>query len=226
LGTVFLAGTPGQKPDEFQRLGLLLSGEMGSGQWNDSKRGVDFWDAKGLMELVADSLGVEFIFSREGTIPTYLDPAESSLISRDGIVIGHLGLLSRRTKGKLGLKESGGRVFVCEIGIDNLPADKTPTFREWSNYPGVTRDLAIVLDQEIPATKVLDVLKADRSLPLIEVTIFDLYQGDKIPSGKKSLAMRLFFQDSNRTLTDELVNGYFNTIVESLKELLNAGLRS
>jgi phenylalanyl-tRNA synthetase beta chain len=141
-------------------------------------------------------------------------------------VIGQAALLSKVTSEKLGLKKAGGRVYVLELNIDHLPVDRISAFKLWSNYPGVTRDLAVVLDQKIPAGEVLALLKKDQSVPLIEATIFDLYQGDKIPSDKKSLALRLFFQNASRTLTDEEVNGYFNGLVSSLEKAFSAQLRS
>ena len=125
----------------------------------------------------------------------------------------------------MGLKEAGGRVYAFEIDIDGLPPEKAAVFKLWSNYPGVTRDMAVLLDRNVPASEVLAALSADPALPRARATIFDLYQGGGIPPDKKSLAMRLFFQESTRTLTDEEVNGYFNGIVLSLKKLFSAELR-
>jgi phenylalanyl-tRNA synthetase beta chain len=233
MGTVFLAdgqsqNSPGgQKPLESQKLAVLLAGDLGQGQWNDPKRGVDFWDLKGLVERLAEELGLEFVFSREvEKMPSWAEAAEFALISLDGQIVGQMALVSKATSEKLGLKKAGGRVYVLELDLDDLPVDRVSAFKPWSNYPGVTRDLAVVLDKKIPAAEVLAVLKSDESIPLIEATIFDLYQGDKIPFDKKSLAMRLFFQNASRTLTDEEVNGYFNGIVSSLKKAFSAQLRS
>ncbi|MDR2367960.1 MAG: phenylalanine--tRNA ligase subunit beta [Deltaproteobacteria bacterium] len=227
VGTVFLAAPDGGKPLEGQRLAAVMAGDLGSGQWNDPRRQVDFWDAKGLAEFVAEGLGVDLAFSGgPGQTPPWADPAQSGLISLKGRPIGHLGLLSGPAADRLGLKEAAGRVYALEMDIDDFPADKVTAFRQWSNYPGVIRDLAVVLDRTVPASEVLGALKADGSLPLVEAAIFDLYEGDKVPAGKKSLAMRLFFQEMSRTLTDEEVNGYFNGIVASLKTLFSAELRS
>ncbi|MDR0622591.1 MAG: phenylalanine--tRNA ligase subunit beta [Deltaproteobacteria bacterium] len=226
LGTAFIADPKGGKPLEGQRLAAVLAGDLGSGQWNEAKRPVDFWDAKGLLELVADELGVPIAFSSEsGSLPAWGDPTQSASVSLAGRPVGHLGLLSAKAGEKLGLKEAGGRVYAFEIDIDDLPPEKTTVFKLWSNYPGVTRDMAVVLDRDVPASEVLAALSADPALPLARATIFDLYQGEGIPPDKKSLAMRLFFQESTRTLTDEEVNGYFNGIVLSLKKLFSAELR-
>ncbi|MDR1677033.1 MAG: phenylalanine--tRNA ligase subunit beta [Deltaproteobacteria bacterium] len=227
MGTVFQADPNGLKPLEFQRLGGLIAGEIGSGQWNEPKRPVDFWDLKGIVEHVGDSLGADFTFAPDReNIPPFYDQAEAALVLLAGKIIGHLGRLSGTTADKLGLKAAGGRVYVFELEADLLPVDKVTTFRNWSNYPGVTRDLAVVLNRDVPASDVLSALMTDQSLPLIEATIFDLYQGDKIPNDKKSLALRLFFQDSAKTLTDEQVNEYFNSIVLNLKNRFSAELRS
>ncbi|MDR1111374.1 MAG: phenylalanine--tRNA ligase subunit beta [Deltaproteobacteria bacterium] len=227
VGTVFWANPDGPKPVETQMLGGLLAGASGNGQWNDPRRPVDFWDAKGLIEFLAQSLGVELSFTRHpGQIPPFYERSQSCLILRDGAEVGHLGLLSAQVAGRLGLKEAGGQVFVFELEADGLPPESRQAFRIWSNYPGVTRDMAILLDQKVPAAEVLAAMRSDPSWPLADVAVFDLYQGDKIPADKKSLALRLFFQEPDRTLTDELVNGYFNDIVSCLKNLFQAELRS
>ncbi|MDR2387186.1 MAG: phenylalanine--tRNA ligase subunit beta [Deltaproteobacteria bacterium] len=227
MGTVFLADPNGPKPLESQKLAVLLAGEMGQGQWNDPKRGLDFWDLKGLAERLAEELGLEFVFSQEKEkMPAWADPAQAASISYKGQTIGQMALLSKATSEKLALKKAGGRVYLMEIDLDQLPLDQLRAFKLWSSYPGVTRDLAVVLDKNIPAAEVLALLKSDQSIPLIEVSIFDLYQGDKIPQDKKSLALRLFFQNQSRTLTDEEVNGYFNGLVTSLEKAFSAQLRS
>ena len=175
---------------------------------------------------MADELGVTIAFSPEpGSLPAWGDPTQSASVSLDGRPAGHLGLLSAKAGEKLGLKEAGGRVYAFEIDIDGLPPEKAAVFKLWSNYPGVTRDMAVLLDRNVPASEVLAALSADPALPLARATIFDLYQGGGIPPYKKSLAMRLFFRESTRTLTDEEVNGYFNGIVLSLKKLFSAELR-
>ncbi|MDR2442664.1 MAG: phenylalanine--tRNA ligase subunit beta [Deltaproteobacteria bacterium] len=223
-GAIFLKSIP--KPQELQTLAGLMSGFKGSGNWCDPKKGVDFWDIKGVVEVVGESLGLSMAFDRsKEALPPFYDCSQAANILVDGQLIGHLGLLGRGAAKNLGLKEAHGQVYVFEFDIANLPIESQKPFRPWSNYPGVTRDMAVVIDRKIAASEILGAIAGHPEWKLQDVSVFDLYEGDKIPSGKKSLALRLYFQDFNRTLTDELVNGYFNQIVDTLADQFNAELR-
>jgi phenylalanyl-tRNA synthetase beta chain len=226
VGAVFMASDGGPRPEEYQSLGAVICGSVGSGLWNDPARESDFWDIKGAAELIGETLGLALSFSSEGELPPFYDPAQAALIGHDGRPMGHIGRLSDACVQKLGLKEAGGSVFAFELLVDGLEPEKREPFRPWSNYPGVTRDLAVVLDRKIAASEVVAALRESDRWPLAGVVVFDLYQGDRIPAGRKSLALRLFFQDSARTLTDELVNGYFGSMVETLADRFKAELRS
>jgi phenylalanyl-tRNA synthetase beta chain len=227
VGAVFMANSMGPKPSENQRLAGVLSGSMGQGMWCDPKRAVDFWDIKGAIEVLSDGLGLGLTYGRfTADIPSFYEPSQAAQVFLGGRVLGHLGLISEECFKSLGLKEAGGQVFLFELDIDDLPRPTAVPFQSWSSYPGVTRDLAMVLDQAIESSEVVGALKEHSQWPLVDITIFDLYQGDKVASGKKSLALRLFFQDWDRTLTDELVNGYFNSILEMLSKRFSAELRS
>jgi phenylalanyl-tRNA synthetase beta chain len=221
-GAVFRAASP--KPLEFQRLGAALAGSMGTGVWCDRKRPADFWDAKGAVEAVGRALGLRLGFSRDNLAP-FLDPARAATILVDGVQAGLVGRLAPAAFKAIGLKEAGGDVWLIELALDDLEVEARPPFKPWSSYPGVVRDLALVVDKTVPAAELLGALSGGQRWPVASVTVFDLYEGDQVPPGKKSLALRLLFQDFGRTLTDELVNGYFNEIAATMAELFGAGLR-
>ncbi|MDR0355530.1 MAG: phenylalanine--tRNA ligase subunit beta [Deltaproteobacteria bacterium] len=226
-GNVFLKNPADPKPLEKQRLGVVLSGQLGSGEVHSPKRGVDFWDIKGVMERLGEALNLELTFSATcASLPVFYEPGQAAVVFAGDGEIGHLGLLSQATRDDLGLKEAGGLVYLLEMELDGLSPEVKTTFKPWSNYPGITRDLAIVLARDIPVQDVLNSLDEMENLPLAGTTVFDLYQGDKIPADKKSLALRLFFQERDRTLTDEQVNGYFDGIVAVLAKRFSAALRS
>ncbi len=86
--------------------------------------------------------------------------------------------------------------------------------------------MALVLDKDIPAAEVIETIREDRELPLADLLLFDLYEGDQLPPGKKSLAFRLTFQSREKTLTDEEVNVFFKSLTGRLEEKLGAALRS
>ncbi|MDR2422198.1 MAG: phenylalanine--tRNA ligase subunit beta [Deltaproteobacteria bacterium] len=230
VGAVFLANEGSERPLERQSLGFLLAGRLGQGNFNDPARPVDFWDLKGLAEELGERRDralafapLEKTFGHEG-FPFY-EPGQAAAVLVDGQAIGHLGQLGAQAQKALGLKAAGGQVFFGELDLTDWPAAGQRAFKGWSSFPGVYRDLAIVVADEVPAQAVLDNLQ-DESWPLTKTAIFDVYRGENIPKGQKSLAIRLFFQSPDRTLTDELVNGYFDAIAARLAERLSAVLRS
>ncbi|MDR2456523.1 MAG: phenylalanine--tRNA ligase subunit beta [Deltaproteobacteria bacterium] len=223
-GAVFRAASP--KPLEFQRLGGVISGSLGGGHWCQPKRPADFWDVKGVVEALGQYFGLSLAFEPEsGPLGCFLDPAQAARIYVNGRLSGLLGRLSGSPAKSLGFKEAGGDVFLFEMDIDDLPVESRKPFQPWSSYPGVVRDLALVVDKSLPAAELRGALSGRQKWPIASVTVFDLYQGDQVPPGKKSLALRIMFQDFGRTLTDELVNGYFNEIVATMAEHFGAELR-
>jgi phenylalanyl-tRNA synthetase beta chain len=207
---------------------------------------VDFWDVKGLVEELGDRYERNFTFSplsgpaaasvslksdllngpQVASDWPFYEPGQGAAVWAADQEVGHLGQLSAAAHKALGLKAVGGAVFCGELDLTFWPAESPRTFQSWSSFPGTFRDLAILVGQAIPAQAVLDQIWADRAIPLTRVLVFDVYQGDNIPKGKKSLALRLYFQSRERTLTDELVNGYFKAIAVRLGERLAATLRS
>ena len=223
-GAVFRAAAP--KPLEFQRLGGLLSGSLGLGNWCDPKRPADFWDLKGVVEVLGRTLGLAMSFSGQGSaLEPFLDQSQAATVLIGGRVSGFLGRLAAGPAKALGLKEACGDVYLFELAIDDLPVESRRPFQAWSSYPGVVRDMALLVDRSLPAAELRGALSGRQKWPIASVVLFDLYQGDQVPAGKKSLALRIMFQDFNRTLTDELVNGYFNEIVATMADLFGAELR-
>ncbi|MDR1486402.1 MAG: phenylalanine--tRNA ligase subunit beta [Deltaproteobacteria bacterium] len=227
VGAVFTANPNDPKPLEAQTLAGALSGSFGDGSWCNPNRAADFWDIKGVVERLSDRLRLNLTYSPfSSEVPGFYDASQACEVFSGERVLGHIGLLNQDVSKALGLKEAGGKVFLFELDIDDLPKLQPAPFQGWSSYPGAARDMALVVDQSVQAGQIIEVLKESDQWPLVDVAIFDLYQGDKVPQGKKSLALRLFFQDWDRTLTDELVNGYFQGILETLSSRFSAQLRS
>jgi phenylalanyl-tRNA synthetase beta chain len=226
LGAVFHQKGGGDlPPEEVQTFAALLAGDPDQALWNEEKRPVDFFDLKGVLEALAAGFLEEWEYIPNLDSP-FLDPGESATIKRKGQPIGYVGLLSGAVSKNFGLKKKGGPVYVFEIQIESLPAETVPEFVPFSNYPGVHRDLAILVDAGISARDVIECMKASSDSTLLGISVFDVYEGDKLPSGTKSLAFRLFFQDRERTLTEELVGGYFKGMLEELSKKFGARLRA
>ena len=229
LGVVFHSNGPDRQPDEKETIAAVWSGFTGSGNWVDPQRPVDFWDIKGLVEGLGEHLNLDLLFTWAEDIPLWYDPAEAGVVDlAGGRRLGHLGRLNKKAVKAFGLKEAAGPVYLFELDAELILEHgfRPGPFQGWSKFPPNERDMAIVLDEKLPASGVIELIRADRDIPLVEVKLFDLYQGDQLPSGKKSLAFRLSFQSPDRTLTDEEVNSYFESISSRLAERLGASLRS
>jgi phenylalanyl-tRNA synthetase beta chain len=226
-GAVFESRGRDVQPYEPQKLGLAWSGQRGSGTWNDPARPADFWDLKGIFEELSAkyALALSFEPADPEAWPFY-EPGRGAIMISGGRPSGHLGQLAASCHKALGLKSAGGPVWLGEIDLAGWPADPPKNFRTWSSYPGVYRDMALVVSRRVTAEAVRKVIAADPALPLREIMVFDLYQGPKIPPDQKSLALRLFFQLDDGTLTDELVNSYFDSITARLSGELSAVLRT
>ncbi|MDR1164565.1 MAG: phenylalanine--tRNA ligase subunit beta [Deltaproteobacteria bacterium] len=225
-GAVFWATSPGERPLETERCGALWTGDPEEALWCEPKRGVDFFDLKGLVEALAGAWKEKWDFARGPELPPFLDPREAALVGRGGESLGYMGLLKESVARAYGLKKNGGPVYLLELSLEKLPAAPKFAFQPFSPFPGASRDLAVAVDLKVTAGEIQRAIWEDKSYPLASLALFDVFSGDKLPPGKKSLAFRLFFQDGERTLTEELVSGYFNSILKNLETRFGAALRA
>ncbi|MDR2350177.1 MAG: phenylalanine--tRNA ligase subunit beta [Deltaproteobacteria bacterium] len=225
IGAVFLKKGENVQPFEKRRFGALIAKDRDSVLWNEEKRPVDFFDLKGVLEALATGFGEVWEYVGDEFVPPFLDRREAASVIRGGKRLGWLGLLSGAAAANHGLKKAGGPVYVLELDLGDLSVERVPVFREFSEYPELTRDLAVLVDSETPAAELVKTIKETGDIPPGEVSVFDLYTGDKVPEGKKSVAFRLRFRSFERTLTEEIVSGCFRRILEALGTRHGARLR-
>jgi phenylalanyl-tRNA synthetase beta chain len=208
-----------EKYGEDLKLACLMTGEFYMGM--ESKKNVDFYIIKGIVEEVLDFLGYEnrysFILPKE-TIKE-LHPGQMANINVNGEDIGIIGRVHPEI-----VKEN---VFVMEINLEKLLAKKTGKmkFKEISIYPEVKKDIAILIDKNITSDEIAKTIKVNAGKLLIKSEVFDVYEGNNLPSGKRSIAYSLTFGSNDRTLTDEEVNPIIDKIVTGLDKAYGAELR-
>ena len=201
----------------------VLSGSYTAEQWALPKRKVDFYDVKSdieaLLGLTAD--GADFTFTTD--THAALHPGQSAVIkNKDGEPIGWVGKLHPSIEKPAGVN---GPVYLFELSATALQKSAKPEFAELSKYPSVRRDLAIIVDAELPAGMVEQAIVAVSGQYLSNLQLFDVYCGEGVESGRKSLALGLTFQDASRTLTDGEVDGLITGVLKKLKQDFNATLR-
>jgi phenylalanyl-tRNA synthetase beta chain len=185
---------------------------------------VDFYDLKGVVETLLDRLGLEGAFERARR--STFHPGRCAEVRVNGEAVGMMGELHPLVREAFDLPEQP--VCALEFDLDALLASwgRAPEMTPISAHPPVYEDLAVVVDEDVPALRVRDRI-TETGAPLVRsVALFDVYRGEQVGAGKKSLAYRLTYQAEDRTLTDEEVADVRAAIVRRVEEELDARLRS
>jgi len=214
VGHVF--SRKGEKTIETQRLGAVACGSASRLHWDDAQRAGDFFDMKGDLEglLGLDGRNISYQFV-PGKHPA-LHPGQSAEVRDGANVIGHVGWLHPDIQQLLDFDFS---VYLFEIDLAAICRRSIPTYRRVSRFPLVSRDLSVVISDEIPAAKVEKVIKAAGGRLLASVQLFDVYVGKEIKKHCKSLSFGLTLQSSSRNLTDREVEAVLGRIVTALQKL-------
>jgi phenylalanyl-tRNA synthetase beta chain len=224
LGRVFFPRGPEDQPEEVEFLGGILSGLRDEESWAKPPAQCDFFDLKGTVEGLFEGMGVaEVQFLPNDQIP-FLHPGKACRVCVRGEDIGILGQVNPAVGERFDLKE---KVFLFELDFQKVVCRMTErrTFTPLPRYPAVTRDLAVVVDEPVAAGDILQTLWKAGGGWIKEIRLFDLYRGNPVPSGRKSLAFRLVYQKEDRTLTDREVNEFHQQLVERLAREYKGALR-
>ncbi|HCZ3993588.1 TPA: phenylalanine--tRNA ligase subunit beta [Staphylococcus aureus] len=202
IGNVFFANGEGELPDQVEYLSGILTGDYVVNQWQDKKETVDFYLAKGVVDRVSEKLNLEFSYRRADI--DGLHPGRTAEILLENKVVGFIGELHPILAADNDLK----RTYVFELNFDALMAVSVGyiNYQPIPRFPGMSRDIALEVDQNIPAADLLSTIHAHGGNILKDALVFDVYQGEHLEKGKKSIAIRLNYLDTEETLTDERVS--------------------
>lgn len=211
---------PGDLPDERETLCGLLSGPLLDESWFGSGESADFFAVKGVVEALLSQLGVTAGF--EPGSDRGLHPVKQARMVIDGNTIGIFGELHPEVQRGFDIVEP---VYLFEIDLTELLplATRRAAFKPVPRFPAVLRDMALVVAVGVSHRQIIDII---RDYPLVDrVAIFDVYSGDQVPAGKKSMAYRITYQSPDHTLTDDEVNGVQQQILSRLSAKFGAVLR-
>lgn len=219
-GAVFLK-TDGELLDEEEHLAVAMTGLWLDNGWQGEKKSVDFFVLKGIVEGLAAKLGIALDFER-GQMDG-LHPGRTAYIIKDGNRIGVIGQLHPSEQTARDLKET----IVLEVNLAVLLNAKPGAllYMPVPRYPSISRDVALVLSKIVEAGSIENTIRNAGGNLLKQVRVFDLYEGDKMEEGKKSVAFSLTYFDPEKTLTDEEVTRVHEKVLEALKDA-GAELRS
>ena len=224
IGKVFEQnGNPKEElPNEINTFAFAISGLVAEKDFQTKATPVDFFYAKGIVEALFDKLEVSVDYVPTKDLAS-MHPGRTAAIVLDGQMIGFLGQVHPQTAKNYGIPET----YVAEINLSAVEAALQPAqpFVEITKFPAVSRDIALLLKAEITHQEVLDAIYSAGVKRLVAVKLFDVYAGEKLGAGMKSMAYSLTFQNPNDNLTDEEVAKYMEKITKALTEKVEAEVR-
>jgi len=181
-------------------IGGVIVGSFGNEHWTMAERAVDFYDLKGDVEalIAMTSASAEFSFAKGEH--SALHPGQTAIINRNGQPAGFIGALHPEAERKLGIK---GKAFLFELELAAFGSKHIVLAQEVSKYPANRRDLAIVVKSDVRFSDILATIRKVGGNQLVDLKLFDVYTGQGIAEGMKSLAIALTMQDKARTLEDK-----------------------
>ena len=224
IGKVFeQTGNPQEElPTEINSFAFALTGLVTEKDFQTPAVPVDFFYAKGILEALFDRLGLKVEYTATQALAG-MHPGRTATISLDGQVVGFVGQVHPVTAKDYNIPET----YVAEINLTAIEQAIQPAkpFVEITKFPAVTRDIALLLKAEISHKEVVEAIEAAGVKRLTDIKLFDVFSGEKLGLGMKSMAYTLTFQNPEDTLEDEEVARYMEKIQKSLEETIGAEVR-
>lgn len=222
IGTIFSARAKTLPSERLFVAGILTGFVKSNPFWGVTDEKVNFFHLKGVVENLLESLHVTGYEFESERVPTFR--SETSMTIRCGK--GNIGLFGEMEKNLLDQWDIQNEVFIFEIPVDGLRDNSSKTrYTPIPKFPSVRRDLAIVVDEKVPVSSLKKLIRKVGGKKLISAELFDLYQGQQIPPGKKSTAFSLTFMSPTRTLKEEEVDPIISAILKELEASFSACLR-
>jgi len=224
IGSVFLTEEERltKQPEEKMLVSALWTGKREEKHWSGKPVPVDFYDLKGVLDGLFRHLDVRGVTYRVAAFDK-LHPGRASEIFAGDRRIGVIGQLHPELQRRYDLEDT----YVFEIELDALVsnANFAITYETLPKYPSIARDIAVVVDKSVPVANLIAAVREAGGDWLRSVEVFDVYAGEKIGAGKKSVALSLVYRADDRTLTDDEVNERNQSVIERLERTYSAELR-
>ena len=204
---------------QIQKIAGIISGNRHGAQWAGQDREVDFFDAKSDVEALLN-LSKE-VFTFEAAEHSALQMGQTAKIMKGGNEVGWIGAMSPKLQKKLSMPKA----FLFELTQSEIEQGETPSYEAFSSFQASQRDIAIVVSKEISSDELIHSIQSLKQNDLIEVNLFDVYEGEHIEQGSKSVALNLTYQSKEVTLTDEQLAEKVSKIVGHLETKFSAKLR-
>jgi len=221
---VYLKKEGRELPDEPINVAALLTGLRDPEGWNQSKAAVDFYDVKGVVENILGQLNVSGVVYENKETENFYHPGKSCNILINGEIVGSLGEIHPTVQENFEFEKP---LYYFELNFEKLVAHSKDeaSVSAPPRFPDTFRDIAMVLDEETPAIDIANCIKGLKVKEIEGVEFFDLYKGEHIPAGRKSIAVRVRYRSPDRTLTDDEVSRLHTSVVDAVIKKLNVSIR-
>lgn len=223
IGKIFISNGQDRQPEEIEILAALITGARSDPSWSEKPAPCDFYDLKGAVEALFCSFKLENVrFSRmPEPACAYMRSGHTAEIHINEKCVGRIGELTAAVVDRYDLKQTA---FVFELNIsDLLPLlPDTVAFAPVPRFPAAERDITLIVDKGAPAGDILRKVSDCREALMEKVSLFDVYSGDPIPAGKKSISLRITYRSPHETLSDQQVHAAHSRITEELIHTFDA----
>lgn len=223
VGNIFESFEGQSLPTETNHLAMAVSGVWNAKTWDSPAKNVDFYTLKGIVENLFNVLGLEDVLFVPTKAYAEMHPGRTAQVKVGETVIGFIGQVHPQFAKEMEIQET----YVCEFDLEVI-CDLTkeePTYKEVGKYPSIKRDIALLSDAAISSQEIVDVIQDKGGKHLVDIHLFDVFQGEKLGHNKKSLAYSLTFRNDEATLVDEDVTSVVEKISAALAEELNIEVR-
>lgn len=221
---IYLPKHGNELPEEPLYVAGLLTGLRNVEGWNQDKTEVDFYDVKGIIENIFAELNIFGASFEAGNSESFYHPGKACTILCAGETIGSLGELHPTVQENYGLEKP---LYYFEINFEKIvPHSRdTVSVNPPSRFPDTCRDIAMLVDDDTPSDAVVACAKSIKAAEVQDVEIFDLYKGENIPVGQKSIAIRVRYSSRDKTLSDDEVTPIHQRVIDTLRKKLNVTIR-
>jgi len=217
VGKIFIGSSPDSLPEEIEMVAGLWTGSRVDASWHFKETDCDFYDIKGVVEELLNGLNVtDTVFTRMPSNSChYTRSGYTAQVAAGNEIIGLVGAIHPQILSNFDLKQTA---YIFELDLDRLFTCLPDTLhsKSISKFPAISRDITIIVDKGIESANILESIKNMDEELLEDLHLFDVFGGDPIPSGKKSLSLRITYRSSRETLKDDAVNDVHKTIAERL----------
>lgn len=227
IGKIFYDKAPGEQPEEVEVIGGLITGCRCDQTWYSKKEVVDFFDLKGVMQGLLDSLqisGVLYERTDAGTCP-YFEPGYGANVVKDGLILGTLGKIASGVGAAFGLKQDA---YLFELDMDSLEKAVPRAIQAVGlpKFPAISRDMTFIVSKRVEVGAMMDTIStfAQKQGLIEDYFLFDVFEGRNIGEDKKSLSFRIVYRSSSKTLTEKNIKKIHDQLSRKLIDDFNAGL--